>query len=287
MERVPYHHPFDKRYSLAYVQTSQNDAEEQAADFEKNGKQTIVQPIELDEELWLIYTATEGLGAAEDEDYDIREVVSNFDSPNDVIGARLFRLFSVVLDDNVEQEGVRVEAYKRSNPPYIEQALNQINWAGTATEVAGRLGSNLILKHALPNANHRTGIGMIEAYLRQIDEDFAMPDTSTHDYAWREWVNDYIERSKQLLTVRRNTGLFSYLSDNGCSVVERKDGIDIILREYDLTIGQREAYNIYAKHHETLWINFAETAAVRGDAASLLTEQGLSKHEFANEIREG
>jgi hypothetical protein len=46
--------------------------------------------------------------------------------------------------------------------------------------------SNLILRHSLPNANHRTGIAMLQFCVESVDPDFVMPRTHVDDDAWRE-----------------------------------------------------------------------------------------------------
>jgi prophage maintenance system killer protein len=67
--------------------------------------------------------------------------------------------------------------------------------------VAGELMSHLILRHALPNANHRTAIAMLQFCLETADPSFEMPSTHVDDEIWNAWVDPYIVESKRLITV--------------------------------------------------------------------------------------
>jgi len=120
--------------------------------------------------------------------------------------------------------------------------------------VAGRLASNLILKHALPNANHRTAAALVQFYLRRLNPDFAMPETSVEtdpeSYDWREWVNEYINESKRLLTVRRKNVLFKHLYSFGARTLERKHAVEIDLTEYETDMYPSEAKIVYAEKQE-------------------------------------
>ncbi|RDZ48796.1 hypothetical protein C5B91_21635, partial [Haloferax sp. Atlit-10N] len=140
-------------------------------------------------------------------------------------------------------------------------------WEGPATAVAGRLASNLILKHALPNANHRTAVALVQFYLRRLNSDFSMPETSVEvdpeSYDWREWVNEYINESKRLLTVRRKNVLCKHLYRFGARTLERKHAVEIDLTAYELDMYPSEAKVAYAEQHEELWIEFVEEAVER------------------------
>ncbi|WP_226040947.1 hypothetical protein [Natrinema sp. DC36] len=98
--------------------------------------------------------------------------IDSMEPSNGAIATRLVDSFKNVLEENYVEEGKRVRVYKDIAAEDIEPALNQIDWNGTAVEVAGRLASNLILKHALPTANHRTAIGMCQLYLRRVNPGF-------------------------------------------------------------------------------------------------------------------
>ena len=183
-----------------------------------------------------------------------------------------------------------MEAYKNIDIDALPEAFDETSWEGTATDVAGRLASNLILKHALPNANHRTAVALIQFYLRRINADFSMPETKTEiepeTYDWREWVNEYINESKRLLTVRRKNVLFKHLREFGATTLERKHEVMIDLSEYELDMYPHEAKVFYAERHEDLWIEFVEQAVERAGFPELTDTTGISKAEFAEKIRQ-
>ena len=235
--RVFYHHEHDKQFSVDFATPDLEAVAKRVIEYE--GSMSVkVETYELDRTVYVVYTASGASGAADAIEYDLVEYIDSMDPANSVIATRLVDVFRNVLEENYEEEGERVQAYKDIAAQEIEPALNQIDWNGTAAEVAGRLISNLILKHTLPNANHRTAIGMSQLYLRRVDPDFSMPATATQldgtdEYDWMRWVNDYINESKRLLTVRRKGDRFRYLEEFGCDVLVRKHGIEIPLEEYE------------------------------------------------------
>ena len=132
---------------------------------------------------------------------------------------------------------------------------------------------------------------MCQLYLRRVNPEFSMPETATQfdvtdEYDWMEWVNEHINESKRLLTVRRKGGRFKYLEKFGCDVLVRKHDIEIPLEEYLLDLQQSERWRRYAERHEELWIEFTEEAVRRAEMTELLDTDGISKHEFADELKE-
>lgn len=156
--------------------------------------------------------------------------------------------------------------------------------------MAGRLASNLILKHALPNANHRTAVALVRFYLRRLSPGLSIPETAKEidpeTFDWRDWVNEYINESKRLLTVRRKNVRLKYLREFGATTLERKHGVKIELTTYELDMHPSEAKEFYAREHEGLWINFVEDAVKRADHPELMNTSGLPKSEFAERIRD-
>lgn len=289
MNRVYYHHEEDKQYSIDFVNPDFQIIEERIGDYDDHVS-VKVEHYELDQGVYVVYTSSGPSGAADSLDYDLVDQIGSMDEANSVIVTRLIKVFETVLKENFEEEGNRVEAYKEIAVEDIESALNQVDWNGTAIEVAGRLASNLILKHALPNANHRTAIGMAQLYLRRINADFSMPDTAKQldgedEYDWMGWVNEYIEQSKCIITVRRKEDIFRRLREYGCDVLIRKHGVEINLEEYELNLPPSERWSDYAKQHERLWIDFMKEAVRRSETGELLTAQGLSKHQFAQRLK--
>ncbi|QSX01003.1 hypothetical protein [Haloterrigena alkaliphila] len=290
VNRVFYHHERDKQFSLDFVNPDLQAVGQRVVNYDGH-KSVKVEEYELDRTVYVVYTASGASGPADAMEYDLSEYIQSLSPANSVIATRLVEVFRNVLEENYEEEGKRVRAYKDISAEDIAPALNQVDWEGTATEVAGRLASNLILKHPLPNANHRTSIGMAQLYLRRVDPDFSMPDTAIQvdgaaEYDWMEWVNDYINRSKRLVTVRRKGDRFKYLENFGCDVLERKHEIEIRLDNYELDMQPSERWRHYAKKHEELWIEFTEDAVRRTGKTALLEADALSKHEFAAELKD-
>jgi len=140
--------------------------------------------------------------------------------------------------------------------------------------------SNLILKHALPNANHRTAIAMLQFCIDSVDSSFEMPSTHVDDQTWKAWVDPYIVESKRLLTVRRNNVRFQHLQDLGVDIVERKGGIQIRLADYDLDMHWRDALTEYARSHEEHCVAFADEVLERAGRPELQDRSGPTKVEF-------
>ena len=147
--------------------------------------------------------------------------------------------------------------------------------------------SNLILRHSLPNANHRTSIAMLQFCIESIDPDFEMLRTHVDDDTWRKWVDPYIVESKRLITVRRNNIRFKQLQELGVDLVERKDGIQIRLAEFDLDMHWREALSTYAGRHEEHCTEFAHSVLERADRENLFSQSGPTKQDFIEYLGTG
>jgi len=211
MGHVYYHHPGDKQFSLDFVHPDPDEIVSQIVGYGDDAA-VKVQKYDIDKTFYVIYTSRVGGGPVQEIDFNLNESLSEMSADNSTIVVRLLEIYRALIAQNEEEEGTPVEGVQeyrrrctagRSRPDVVE---------GSATDVAGRLASNLILKHALPNANHRTAVALVQFYLRRLNPDFAMPETSVEtdpeSYDWREWVNEYINESKRLLTVRRKNVLF-------------------------------------------------------------------------------
>ena len=289
MGHVYYHHPGDKQFSLDFVNPDPAEIVSRIVDYDDEVAVKVRQ-YELDEEFYVVYTARGGGGAVKDLDFDLSEALEKMEPDTGVIVTRLLEIYRALLSQNEEEEGTPVEAYKNIDIDAFPDALDEVSWEGSATDVAGRLASNLILKHALPNANHRTAVAMIQFYLRRINPDFSMPKTAveieSETYDWREWVNAYINESKRLLTVRRKNIPFKHLREFGAMTLERKHDVMIDLTEYELDMYPHKAEKQYAREHEQLWIEFVEEAVERAGYPEMKYAQALSKAAFAERIRQ-
>ena len=288
MGHVYYHHPGDKQFSLDFVNEDPSEIVSRIVAYDDDVA-VKVSKYDLDREFFVIYTSRVGGEDVGDLEFDLGDALSEMGADNGIIVARLLEIYQALITRNEEEEGVPVEAYKNIDTDALPDVLNRTSWEGTATDVAGRFASNLILKHALPNANHRTAVALIQFYLRRITPDFSMPETSVEidpkSYDWRDWVNEYINESKRLLTVRRKNVRFKHLCEFGATTLERKHEVQIDLTAYDLDMYPSEAKAVYATRHEELWIEFVDEAVERAGEPELMETTGLSKAEFAEKIR--
>ena len=281
---VPYHHPENDRLSVEFVSFDRETAAAKLTDLDGDefGR---IETFDFSREFHVVYTGRELPDSTADLEYDLRDEVAEMSEPDQIITTRLLDVFESIAEEKYDREAERLGAYKQIEIDKIPDALSRVTWTDSVSGAAGELLSSLILRHALPNANHRTSLGMMSLYFQSISERFQMPATATDTDDWEAWVNEFIEDSKKLLTVRRNVPRFSYLYDAGCTVVERKDGLQIQLSEYDLTMDHWDAMEQYAVKHKTRSVEFAEATLERAGTAELRREEPLSKSEFANRLR--
>ena len=288
MGHVYYHHPGDKQFSLDFAHPDPSQVISKIVGYDDTVA-VKVEHYEIDESFYAIYTSRVDGEPVREMDFDLKTVLAEMSDDNRTIVVRLLEIYHALIAQNEAEEGVPVEAYKNIDIDALPDVLDQTSWEGAATDVAGQLASNLILKHPLPNANHRTAVALVQFYLRRLNVEFSLPETSVEvdpeSYDWRAWVNEYITDSKRLLTVRRKNVLFKHLYSFGVRTVERKHAIELDLTAYELDMYPSEAKTIYAKKHEALWTEFVEEAVERAGYPELKETGGLSKVEFAEKIR--
>ena len=277
--RVYYHHPDDSQYSLAYVTQDRDE-------MTTSGQDAIVEHYDLGEEFFVLYTNRGASGTVDDLDDEFEDTLDEMSPQNRTITVRLLQIFEEIIEEKELEEDTKLEIYKQIELERIPDALARVDWTGTAIDVAGQLMSTLILKHALPNANHRTSISMAQWYLESIETGFSFPDFATEEYDWKTWVNEHITESKRLLTVRRKTTAFSLLSEWGCDTVMRKNGIEIVLAEYDLDFTRSEAYAYYGDVHTELCTDFLIESVTRAGHDELITTEVIGKAEFVSFLDE-
>lgn len=281
---VHYHHPQAENYSLKFSSASPSELLARRATLDGETK-LIGYP--FDTPVYVLYESDTAIESADEIDFDrewLRDRISELDREGQVVAFRLVELLEAAVDVRDEDE---FRLYKKFEPQKIQQALDHVSWGTELPQVAGELMSNLILRHSLPNANHRTGIAMLQFCIESVEPDFEMPRTHVDDTAWREWVDPYIIESKQLITVRRNNVRFKHLEELGVDVVERKDGIQIRLAAFDLDMHWREALSEYAGRHETHCTVFAQAVLERAERDDLLDRPGPTMHEFIEYLETG
>lgn len=282
---VYYHLSDDDQFSLEFVNPDRAVIDERLGKYDE-ATETRVRSYDLDGTVHVIYTKTNEATEAEEVEYEFKEAFAEMDPDTRVIVRYILEMFETIQKQKYAEEGVPLDAYKDVEIERIPDALEHVNWTETVPEVGGQLASNLILCHALPNANHRTSFSVFEGYVKAAaGPSFELPSMVTDDFEWEAWVDDYIVRSKRLLTVRRNVGPFRYLSEYGCETIRRKGGIDVSLSEYDLDLHSHEALTRYARQHERQTSEFAGRLLARTNNVDLTTKAGIDKSEFADYIR--
>jgi hypothetical protein len=285
MDRVVhYHHPKAENFSLKYSSASPEDLLSRRDELDGATK-LIGYP--FDTPVYALYESDTEIEAAGDMDFDeewLGDRIAELSHEGQVVAFRLVELLEAAVD---VREADEFRLYKEFEPQKIEQALEHASWGSPLPEVAGELMSNLILRHSLPNANHRTGIAMLQFCIESVDSDFAMPRTHLDDETWQEWVDPYIVDSKRLITVRRNNVRFQHLAELGVDLVERKDGIQIRLAEFDLDMHWRDALAEYAEQHEEHCTEFARAVLERAETEELIDQSGPSKQGFVEYLETG
>jgi len=188
---VHYHHPDNPQYSLAYV--TQNKDE-----ITTGGQDTIIELYDLDEKFFVLYTNQGASGTVDSLDRNFEAALDEMSPHDRTITIRLLQIFEEIIEEKQLAQEEKLEIYKQIELEEIPAALGEINWDLAAVDVAGQLMSTLILKHALPNANHRTAISMAQWYLESIETGFSFPEFATEQYDWKDWVNEYIAESKRI-----------------------------------------------------------------------------------------
>ena len=155
---VHYHHPEAENFSLKYSSASPADLLSRQKELDGMTK-FIGYPFETP--VYVLYESDMEIEAAGDIDFDeawLSERISGLSHEGQVVAFRLVELLEAAVD---VREADEFRLYKDFEPEKIEQALARVSWRSSLPEVAGELMSNLILRHSLPNANHRTGIAML------------------------------------------------------------------------------------------------------------------------------
>ncbi|EMA28453.1 hypothetical protein [Haloarcula japonica] len=280
---VFYHHPQAENFSLKYSAASLAEIRSQQDQSNESAKH-IQYPLK---HVYVLHEGGAEIGSAQDIDFGqewLSGRIRDLPRAGQVVAFRLIELPEAAVDVRDEDE---FRLYKEFEPQKIQQALDHVSWEAPLPNVAGKVMSNLILRHSLPNANHRTGIAMLQFCIESVEPGFEMPRTHVDDDTWREWVDPYIVNTKRLITVRRNNLRFKHLKELDGDLVERKDGIQIRLSESKLDMHWREALSEYAGQHEIHCTDFAQAVLQRAERDDLLDRQGSTKQEFITYLEDG
>jgi prophage maintenance system killer protein len=101
--------------------------------------------------------------------------------------------------------GRHPKRYKRLEMRKLDKYFHNIQYKSQNILAFGaQTMSDLIVGHALPNANHRTTILFMALFFESIDIRFPGYDTRANRERWIRECNEYIAKSKRILHSRRH-----------------------------------------------------------------------------------
>lgn len=172
--------------------------------------------------------------------------------------------------------------YKKPTLPVIVEQVERTQWKQTVPEVGGSLLSNLVIGHALPNANHRASLSFVGTYLQTIEPRFAMPDTGVSG-EWYGWASEYVAESKRLLTLRRNAAMFAHLRSWGCQAIVRKNENRIEFADYNIDVNDPLSH--FGRQHHNRSVEFIRRILCRTGNEHLLNQADDGKSVFVDGLR--
>ena len=285
MDRIVYyHHPTAESFSLAQSSLSPRELARRNRNADAPTK---LLGYPFDTPVYVRYVGDSRLRTVAEAEFDRERLaaeIAALPGPARIVAFRLFELFQAAAAGT---NGEQFKLYKQFDPAGVGDALDRVSWGATLPRVAGELMSNLIVRHALPNANHRTSIVVLQFCIEAVEPGFQMPQTGRDGRAWNRWVDPYISESKRLLTVRRNNLYFKSLDRLGVDAVERKGGVQIPLSEYELDMPPSSAKERYAEEHERLCRAFTRRVLDEADRTDLGDVAGPSLERFVTYLDDG
>lgn len=139
------------------------------------------------------------------------------------------------VEDQWMDRGMPLNYYKQPDPQKIGVALDRVQWRQDVPTTGGEIMSSLLLKHALPNANHRTSVAYLRTYLQSMTDDSEAEFEHAGNYQgdWHSWAKNHIYESKRLLMLRRKSSLLQHAKSHGVDVIRRKSGVELDLSAHD------------------------------------------------------
>lgn len=281
---LPYHiEQGDLILSLRFVNTSREKAESVVDDFETDRSdrvrvETRIEEFSFEDPLYAVYAA---------KSYP-KQFPDNWaeELPPDetVLVDSVINTFRGVKNE-WENRGESLKYYKKPEPTRISEAFDQVEWRQDVPVVGGELMSRLVLKHALPNANHRTAVAYLRTYLQSVTNDPTAEFTDAGNYKgdWHDWAREHVYESKRLLMLRRKADLLKYASSFGVETVRRKSGVEV-----DLTAQEFENQNVpevAEEGHRNRCIQFAVDLIERSGHEELRSVKDDGKRAFVDRLQ--
>lgn len=212
---------------------------------------------------------------------DLDNQLDELDIRNEALLLTVIDAFNRVQDE-WEEDGIEVKWYKEPELDVILETIDQVQFGQSVPVVGGELLSLFITNHPLPNANHRVAISLLETYLSMYDSGFEMPNTGVTG-EWFDWAENFVYKSKRLMTLARKLGLLNKLQDCGCEQVVR-DG-DNVIRFEDHDFSVQNYFEYYAENlHRQESIGFVHGVLDRTDNAHLLNLEDDGQRAFLDRL---
>lgn len=284
MVRVPYHLERDDGsvLSLTYANPEAEAVENKLAELRADSEAQAEfleewRTIEPEDELHLLYTS-ELFERSFPEAGDI-----GLPPDDTILVDTMLDVFRGVEEESIERRD-EFKWYKRPDLAGLARAINQTEWKQSIPRVAGCLLSNLILKHPLPNANHRSSLGFIQLYLSSIAEDFEIPDTGEPG-EWYDWSEAFVYQSKRYLMLSRKARFFRHLRVWGVDEVIRKNGTRVDLEDCRIDVADPRSH--FRDEHRELAIEFVFSILERTVYTWLIGEEDPGRSVFLDRLEGG
>ncbi|MFB6177956.1 MAG: hypothetical protein ABEI99_12615 [Halobaculum sp.] len=279
---VHYHLPENDALSISFVNPDLDVVEDEESTYRE--QTTAIRRYYLEQPVHVLYTGTEPPETSRIVETSHESVLRQMEESNRIITIRVLGALSSLVSESRSSASEELRSYKSLEPGGVATALDRTAWDGTVPEVGGRLLSNLLFRHPLPNANHRVSLALVERYVAAHECGSDAADETEFD--WTDWVDEYVRESKRLLTVGRNAPRFFYLESFGCDRVAGKGGIEILLDEHELFTDIERSLDHHARRHRRLCVDLVETLLDEQNRGGLSERPGLSKTAFARRLRE-
>ncbi len=276
-EVLHYHHPSAENFSLAQSSESPQELRRRSQNGDESTK---LLGYPFDTPVYVRYVGDSRVRTAAEAAFDqdrLAAEITALPEPAQIVAFRLVELFQATV---AARNAAQFSLYKPLDLQRVNNALDRVSWGAELPQVAGELMSNLILRHSLPNANHRTSIVVLQFCIEAVEPSFRMPEAGRDGRAWNQWADPYIRESKRLLTVRRNNLYFKPLARLGVDVVERKGEVQTHLSDYDLDIPPTAAKERYAREHKQLCLEFTDRVLKEAHRTDLYDVAGPSLKQF-------
>lgn len=269
--------------SLRYVTPSLETAENVIEDLQESAKSDVKVRTQLEEHsfettLYAIYAA-ESHPKAFPEDWD-----AHMSKSDGVLVDSVVNTFRGVKEE-WEIRDNPLNYYKKPNPTRIQEAFENVEWCQDVPTVGGEIMSWLILKHGLPNANHRTAVAYLRTYLQSVsdtdDPEFA--HAGNYQGEWDDWAREHVFESKRLLMLRRRPELLQYAKQNGVETVRRKSGVEVDLTAHDFT--GTDMQTMAEQGHRNRCIQFTIDLLERSDYEGLKRKQDDGRSAFYDRLK--